>query len=164
MNTLQKLSLHSLRTIALLSLAFIAGTGRLAFAQETVQGKVSLLVEARVGNTVLPPGEYQLSVTLLGPIRSVDAIQSVDTRVVVFLISTTKGGPVASALAMASRFNPRYPIANEIRPDGSGYMIHSMALENIGLVIQFVEGSNKGMLHARAAAPAQVVASTKSSD
>ncbi len=97
MIALQKLSLHSLRTIALLSLALIAGIGPLASAQETVEGKVSLSVEARVGNTVLPPGEYQLSVKLLGPIRSVDAIQFVDTPVAVLLVSTAKGGPVAGA-------------------------------------------------------------------
>ncbi len=164
MIALQKLSLHSLRTIALLSLALIAGIGPLASAQETVEGKVSLSVEARVGNTVLPPGEYQLSVKLLGPIRSVDAIQFVDTPVAVLLVSTAKGGPVAGALAMASRINPRNPIANGIQADGPGYKIHSMALENTGLVIQFVEGSSKSTLHARAAAPAPVVASAKASD
>jgi hypothetical protein len=117
-----------------------------------------------VGNTVLPPGEYQLSVKLLGPIRSVDAIQFVDTPVAVLLVSTAKGGPVAGALAMASRINPRNPIANDIQADGPGYKIHSMALENTGLVIQFVEGSSKSTLHARAAAPAPVVASAKASD
>jgi len=164
MTTLQKVSLRSLRTLAVLSLALIAGTGPLAFAQDTVQGKVSLLVEARLGNKVLPPGEYQLSVQLLGAKRSVDAIQYVDTPVAVLLISTTKGGPVASVLAMASRFNPRNPIANDIRPDGSGYKIHSMTLENTGVVLQIVEGSSKIVLHARATTPAPVVASAKSSD
>ncbi len=164
MNTVQKLSLQSLRTLALLSLALIAGTGPLALAQDAVQGKVSLQVEARLGNTVLPPGEYQLSVQLLGAKRSVDSIQFMDTPVAVLLVSTAKGGPVASVLAMASRLDPRYPIANDIRPDGSGYKIHSMTLENTGLVLQIVERSSKATLHARAAAPAQVVASAKSSD
>jgi hypothetical protein len=164
MTTLQKLSLNSLRILALLSLALIAGTGPLALAQDTVQGKVSLLVGARFGNTILPPGEYHLSVQLLGAKRSVEAIQSVDTPVAVLLISTAKGGPAAGSLAMASRPDPRNPIANDIRPDGSGYKIHSVTLENVGLVIQFVEGSSKGTLHTRAAAPAQVVASAKSSD
>jgi hypothetical protein len=164
MITLQKVSLHSLRTLALLSLALIAGTGPLALAQESVQGKVSLPVEARVGNTMVPPGEYYLSVKLLGPMRSVEAIQSVDTLVSVLLVSTAKGGPVASALATASRFDSRNPIANDIQPDGSGYKLHSMALENTGLVLQFIEGGSKSMMHARAAAPVQVVASAKASD
>jgi len=164
MITLQKLSLHSLRSIALLSLALIAGTGPLALAQDTVQGKVSLPVGARLGNTVLPPGEYQLSVHLLGVKRSVDAIQSVDSPVAVLLISTVKGGPVASVLAMASRLDLRNPIANDIQPDGVGYKIRSMTLENAGLVLQIVEGGSKPTLHARAATPAQVVASAKSSD
>jgi len=38
-----------------------------------------------------------------------------------------------------------------------------MALENTGVVLQFIEGSNKSTMHA-AAGPAQTVASAKSSD
>jgi len=164
MTTLQKFSLHSLRILALLSFALIAGAGPLALAQETVQGKVSLQVEARVGKTIVPPGEYYLSVKLLGPIRSVDSIQFVETPVAVLLVSTAKGGPVAGALAFASRFDPRNPVTNDIQPEGSGYRLHTMALENTGVVLQFIEGGNKSTMHARGPAPAQTVASAKSSD
>jgi hypothetical protein len=164
MITLQKLSLHSLKTLALFSLALIAGTGPLAFAQGSVRGKLSLPVEARLGNTMLPPGEYQFSVQLLGSVLSVDAIQNAYGPVAVLLVSTSKGGPVAGALATASRLDPRNPRANDLLPDGTGNKIHSITLENVGLVLQFFEGSNKNTLHARAAAPAQVVASAKASD
>jgi len=164
MIALQKLSLHSLRTIALLSLALIAGTGPLAFAQSSVQGKLSLPVEARLGNTMLPPGEYQFSVQLLGSLRSVGAIQNAYGPVAVLLVSTSKGGPVAGVLATASRLDPRNPVSNDIQPELSGNRIHSITLENLGLVLQIVEGSSKSVMHARATAPAQVVASAKSSD
>jgi hypothetical protein len=77
MNTLLKRfgSKRSLGMVALLGLASLAGTGPLACGQETFQGKLTLPVEARLGNTVLSPGEYQLRVALVGTTLSVNSIQ-----------------------------------------------------------------------------------------
>ena len=140
MNTLLKRfgSKRSLGMVALLGLAALAGTGPLASGQETVQGKLTLPFEARLGNTVLPPGEYQLRVALVGTTLSVNSIQDVYTPVIVMVTPLTKAGPVASVLAMAYKRDLRNPKAMDIQPDGSGKMIHSIPLDDLGLVLQII--------------------------
>jgi hypothetical protein len=166
MNTLLKRfgSKRSLGMVALLGLASLAGTGPLACGQETFQGKLTLPVEARLGNTVLSPGEYQLRVALVGTTLSVNSIQDVYTPVMVMVTPLTKGGPVASVLAMAYKPDLRNPKAMDIQPDGSGKMIHSIPLDDLGLVLQIINNKSANPLRARGPEMAQGVTSAKSSD
>ena len=166
MNTLLKkfVSRRSLGRMTLLGLAALAGSGPLAFGQETVRGKLTLPVEARLGNTVLPPGEYKLNVALVGTTLSVSSIQDVYTPVMVMVTPLTKGRPVASVLAMAYKPDSRNPKAMDIQPDGSGNMIHSIPLDDLGLVLQIIDNKSANTLRARGPEMAQGVASAKASD
>jgi hypothetical protein len=166
MNTLLKKfsSKRSLGMMAMLGLAALAGSGPLASAQETVRGKLSLLVEARLGNTVLPPGEYKLNVALVGTTLSVNSIQDVYTPVMVMVTPLTKGEPVASVLAMAYKPDLRNPKVMDIQPDGSGKMIHSIPLDNLGLVLQIIDNKSAITLRARGPEMPQGVTSAKASD
>jgi hypothetical protein len=164
MNTLLKRfgSKRSLGMMALLGLAGLAGSGPLALGQETVQGKLTLPVEARLGHTMLPPGEYKLNVALVGTTLSVNSIQDVYTPVMVMVTPLTKGGPAASVLAMAYKPDPHNSKAMDIQPDGSGKMIHSIPLENLGLVLQIID--NASTRRARGPEMTQGVTSAKASD
>src|SRR5271167_4213874 len=146
---MKSLSLRSMGTMLLLGLATLAGTGPLALGQDTVLGKLTLPVEARLGNTILPPGEYKLYIQVLGTTLSINSIQAVNSPVMVLVTSMTKGGPVASTLAMASRQNLRNPKAMNLLPDAAGTMLHSISLDNLGLVLQFVDSGAKDTLHAK---------------
>lgn len=150
--------------MALLALAALAGSGPLAFGQETVRGKLTLPVEARLGHTMLPPGEYKLNVALVGTTLSVNSIQDVYTPVIVMVTPLTKGGPVASVLAMAYKPDLRNPKAMDIQPDGSGKMIHFIPLDDLGLVLQIVDNKSANTLRARGPEMAQGVTSAKASD
>lgn len=166
MNTLLKGfgSKRSFGIVALLGLAALAGSGPLAFSQETVQGKLTLPVEARLGHTMLPPGEYKLNVALVGTTLSVNSIQDVYTPVMVMVTPLAKGGPVASVLAMAYKPDLRNPKAMDIQPDGSGKMIHSIPLDDLGLVLQIIDNKSANTLRARGPEMAQGVPSAKASD
>jgi len=54
----------------------------------------------------------------------------------------TKGGPVASVLAMANKPDLRNSKAMDIQPEGCGKMIHSIPLENLGLVLQIIDNKS----------------------
>jgi hypothetical protein len=166
MNTLLKRfgSKRSLGMMAFLGLSALAGSGPLAFGQDTVRGKLTLPVEARLGNTVLPPGEYKLNVALVGTTLSVNSIQDVYTPVMVMVTPLAKGGPVASVLAMAFKPDMRNPKAMDIQPDGSGRMIHSIPLDNLGLVLQIIDNKSANTLRAREPEMVQGVTSAKASD
>ncbi len=165
MNTLLKRfgSQRSLGMLALLGLSALAGSGPVAIGQETVRGTLTLPVEARLGNTVLPSGEYKLNVALVGTTLSLSSIQDVYTPVMVMVTPLTKGGPVASVLAMAYKADLRNPKSMDIQPDGSGKMIHSIPLDNLGLVLQIINKS-ANTLRARGPEMAQGVTSAKASD
>ena len=166
MNTLRKrfLSKRSLGMMTLLGLAALAGTGPLALAQDSVQGKLTLPVEARLGNTMLPPGEYKLHVALIGTTLSVNSIQDVHTPVMVMVTGLTKDAPVASVLAMAFKPDLRSPKAMDIQQDGSGRMIHSIPLDSLGLVLRIIDNKSANTLRARGPEMAQGVTSAKASD
>ena len=166
MNTLLKRfgSQRSLGMLALLGLSALAGTGPVAFGQEAVRGTLTLPVEARPGNTVLPPGEYKLNVAPVGTTLSVNSIQDVYTPVMVMVTPLTKGGPVASVLAMAYKPDLRNPKSMDIQSDGSGKMIYSIPLDNLGLVLQIINHKSANTLRARGPEMAQGVTSAKASD
>jgi hypothetical protein len=153
MNRLHRKSLRKyfVGTMVLLGLAALGGTAKPAHGQDMVQGKFTLPVEARLGKTVLPAGEYKFSVVPLGNIRSLGSIQLASSHVEVVVTGTTKGGPFVSVVAMASReADTPNPKGLDIREDGSGMMIHSMCLEKLGLVFKFIDNNKtKNVMHAR---------------
>jgi hypothetical protein len=167
MNRLQKKSLRmcSVGTMVLLGLAALGGTAKPALAQDMVQGKFTLPVEARLGKTLLPAGEYKFSVVPLGIIRSVSSIQPGITHVLVVVSGMTKGGQVAGVVAMASnQTDTPNPKGLDIRDDGSGMMIHSMYLEKLGLVFEFSGNNTKSVMRARGPELPQGGTSLKGSD
>ena len=167
MNKLQKkpLRMCSVGTMVLLGLAALGGTAKPALGQEMVQGKFTLPFEARLGKTLLSAGEYKFSVAPLGNIRSVSSIQPGISHVLVVVSGMTKGGPVASVVAMASnQTDTESPNALDIRADGTGMMIHAMCLEKLGLVFKFNENKTRNVMHARGPELQQGGTSVKGSD
>ncbi len=161
MKIMHKRSLRSLSLFALFLLALLAGTGPLALAQEAVQGTLTLPVAARLGSTLLPPGDYKFTVQLIGAVRSVEGVQLVSTPVSVLLMGTSKDAPVASALAMASRPDPRNPKLLEFVPDGHGVAIHSISLDNLGVVLQFFDATAHNTMRAHTTPPTPSIISAK---
>jgi hypothetical protein len=164
MKTIQKLSLRSLSVYALLLFALLAGTGPLAFGQESVQGTLTLPVAAKLGNTSLPPGEYKFYVHLLGPTRSMEGVQLVSSRVAVLLMGTTKDAPLASALALVSRPGPNAPKMIDLLPEGNSLSIHAICLDSLGLVVEFYESNSKGTVSARVTQPSSAVISANATN
>ena len=157
--------MHWVGTIVLLGLAALGGTAIPALGQEMVLGKFTLPVEARLGKTVLPAGEYKFSVVTLGNIRLVSSIQAASSHVQVVIQSMAKGGPFANVVAMASRdADTPNPTALDIRADGDGMLIHSMCLEKLGLVLVFNGNKSKNVMRARGPEPQQGGTSLKGSD
>jgi hypothetical protein len=78
----------------------------------------------------------------VGTTLSVNSIQDVYTPVMVMVTPLTKGGPVASVLAMAYKADLRDPKSMDIQSDGSGRMIHSIPLDNLGLVLQIINNKS----------------------
>jgi len=154
-------SLRSLSLFAVFLLALLAGTGPLALGQAAVQGTLTLPVSARLGSTLLPPGDYKFAVQLIGAVRSIDGIQLVSTPVSVLLMGTSKDAPLASALAMASRPDPRTPKLLEFVPDGRGLAIHSISLDTLGVVLQFIDTTPQNAMRARATQPTPSTISAK---
>jgi hypothetical protein len=152
MKTSHKISLRirSIATMALLGLAALASTAPPAPAQDMVRGTFTLPVEARLGKTVLPAGDYKFTVESLGLTHSVASIQSGRSPVLVVVSGIAKGERIASVMAVASKSallpNPHAP---DIHADATGMTLHSMCLEKLDLVIEFYDEGAKGPLHAR---------------
>ena len=161
MKIMQTPSLRSLALFAVFALALLAGTGPLALGQEAVQGTLTLPIAARLGSTLLPPGDYKFTVQLIGAVRSIDGVQLVSTPVSVLLMGTSKDAPIASALAMASRPDPRTPKLLEFVPDGHGVAIHSIALDTLGVVLQFIDTAPQSTMRARTTQPTPSTISAK---
>jgi len=163
MNTVKTLllSLRSIRIAAFLLLAVVAGSGPLVFAQESVQGAMTLPVAVKFGNNILPPGEYKFFVQLLGTTRSFEDVQLVANPVSVLFIGVSKGTPSVSGMAAATRLDPRGPKALELVSDGDGMVIHSLTLESLGVWIQFAEPGATSAVHAHTPQATPAVASAK---
>jgi hypothetical protein len=170
MNRLHNKSLRMrwLGTIVSLGLVAFAGTAKSTLANDTpqgdaIQGKFTLPMQARLGKTVLPAGDYKFSVITVGTIRSISSIQSGNTTVQVVVWSLAKGGPLANIFATASTESDTADLKPmDIREDENGMMIHSISLEKFGVVISFNEKKTDNLMRARAPEPQQgVVASAK---
>jgi hypothetical protein len=164
MKTNLKLSFRSFALAAMFLLAILAGAGPLAFAQESVQGTLTLPVAAKLGNTSLPPGEYKFYVHLLGPTLSMEGVQLVSSRVAVLLMGTAKDAPLASALAMVSRPGPNTPKMIDLVPEGNTLAIHAISIDSLGLVVQFYESNSKPTAIAHTIQPSSAVISAKATN
>jgi len=156
------LCLRPFRVVALLLLALARGSGPLAFAQDSVHGTLHLPLAARVGNTMLPPGDYKFTVSLIGTTHSMRDLQ-VPNHVSVLLMGTGKGTPIASAIAMAAPFAPNEPKPVNFLPEGGRLMVRSIALGDLGVTLKFYQ-VGKTVLHANSAKPSQTVISAKAAD
>ncbi|MBZ5529197.1 MAG: hypothetical protein LAN71_15020 [Acidobacteriia bacterium] len=145
----KSLRIRSLATMASLCLAALAFTAPSTPAQDIVRGTFTLPVEARLGKTILPAGDYKFTVESLGLTHSVASIQSSRSPVLVVISGMVKGERIASVMALASKSallpNPHAP---DIQADASGMTLHSMSLDKLDLVIEFYGDGAKGPLHA----------------
>jgi hypothetical protein len=115
----------------LFALILAGGVSSSTKAQELVKGTFTLGTEARFGGTLLPAGHYTVSVE---PVTSLTAAGS---RVLVFVRSETKSGPVASVFAMASTEACDTPSGLTLQSDGTGLAARSLCFSKQGLMIDF---------------------------
>ena len=156
MNTLQKKTLRFAGTMALLTVAMF-GTSP-AFGQDIVQGRFTLPVQARLGNTVLPPGEYQFSVEALGMAHSVQALPPISSPVLVKMAGVAKGSQTVGIFAIASKqMDSLKANTMDLQADGAGMMIQAMHVD--GVALSFAPTNNE--LGARNSAPTRGVTVAK---
>jgi hypothetical protein len=160
MKNFRSLSVRSLSLLALFVLALLAGTGPLASAQEAVQGTMTLPVAARLGNTMLPPGEYKFTVSLIGDTRAIRDVAHA-SHVYVLLVGTAKDAPVVSAIAMASPLDAHSPMPANFISIGDSLAISALPLPEFGIVVQFFGTAGKEALHASDTQPPTGVMSAK---
>jgi|SRR5208282_6004441 len=152
MKTTHKKSIRTLGSMALLGLAMLLASSKAAMAQDIVQGQFTLTEPARLGNTVLPSGEYQFFVHTLA--RSGWAANS---PVIVDVRGMSKGAPFASVIAVGSRqLTPPSENTMELHREGIDMNIKSMHLENIELVFRQATEKTKTEARTRGTEPAQV--------
>lgn len=127
----------SLKILLLAALA-VCGSAAPSFAQEMARGKFTLTENVRLGETLLPPGQYSFSVSPIGLMRSVASVQSMPTPVLVFIRPQSDSGPVSAVFALASaQSNPAPANGFLIEPGPSGMSIHSLTLDKLGVVVDF---------------------------
>ena len=115
----------------LFALILAAGFSSSTKAQELVKGTFTLGTEARFGGTLLPAGHYTVSVE---PVTSVSATSS---RVLVFVRSENKSGPVASVFALASTEACDTPSGLTLLSDRTGLAARSLCFSKQGIMIAF---------------------------
>ena len=156
--------MRSFTTLVLLALALLAGAGPLAFAQESIQGTMTLPFAARLGSTLLPPGEYKFSAQLIGATHSVGSIRLISTPVSFVVMGASKNAPVASAVGWAYRPDRLSAKSIELKSGSDGAAIRSLSLRDVGLVVQFFDPNTRATLQARSTPSSSAALSAKSSD
>jgi hypothetical protein len=151
MNGLQKRSLSVyFVAAALLAVAALFGTAPASLAQNLVRGTFTLPTEARLGNTILSPGEYKFSVQSLETINAVSSIQVGNGRVAVTVSGVAKGARVVSLLANAFKSAASDSQTPDSIEFGTGMTIHSISLKNLGVILEFNGNQTSNVLRARA--------------
>jgi hypothetical protein len=140
---------------ALLGLVLLGGAASPLLSQETVvAGKFTLNESTGFGNKFLPAGAYKFSIEPTGILQSVNSIQGARRLVQVIVRSETKAGPVAVIFAMASRTARTLDSSRLVlAPVNNGMVVHSMYLDQPGLVLDFDWSSPKGKTQMLAEAP-----------
>jgi hypothetical protein len=121
-----------MRTL-LFALSVVCGVSSPTRAQEIVKSMFTLSEGTRFGATLLPAGQYTVS------IESVSSMRSVGSLVSVFVRRESKSGPVASVIAMVSQQGCEVtPNGLKLLSDGTGLVARSMCFEKQGLMVHFV--------------------------
>jgi len=162
MNAMKKVSLRwrFVGKVTLFGLLMLAGSCSPAFAQSTLQGEVSLPVEARFGEGVLPAGTYKFTVRAVGVSQTINTAPGAISQVLVSMTGLTKGTTIASVLGWATQQSAREQGTTDIRVDDAGNTFQSMYLDNVGVLIEFREGKPKNAMHAQTPAVSRVTANT----
>ena len=148
--------------VALLGLMVLCGAASPAFGQQTVAGKFTLTENTRLGKKFLPAGRYKFSVEATGVMQSVKSIQGAPQVVHVIVTPETKSGPVTIIFAMATRSGQAmYSSKLVLSPEKNEMVMHTLFLDQQGLVLDFDSLSPKGKTQAVAQAgrPGTVTAS-----
>jgi hypothetical protein len=170
MTTLLSKSVYCSRfvRVVLLGLVAVCGGASPILGQETVGGKFTLTENTRFGKKSLPPGAYTFSIEPTGALQSVDSIQSAGHPVLVIVRPTANAGPIAIIFAMASRSDHALDSSKLVlEPMNNGMAMHSMYLDQQGLVLDFDwwSAKDKTQMLAQAARPEPAPASrSKSTD
>lgn len=151
---------------ALLGLMAFCGAAGPACGQETVAGKFTLTENTRLGKRFLPAGSYKFSVEATGVMQSVKSIQGAPQVVQVIVTPEAKSGPVTLIFAMASRSaEAMYSSKLVLSPEKNDMVMHSMYLDQQGLVLDFDWLSAKGKTPVVAQAPrSETVAASRATD
>jgi hypothetical protein len=162
MNAMKKVSLRwrFVGNVALFGLLALAGSGSRAFAQSTLQGEVTLPVEARFGEATLPAGTYKFTVQAVGVSQTINTATGATNQVLVSMTGLSKGTTIASVLGWATQQSARGQGTTDIRMEEAGNIFQSMYLDNVGMLIEFREGKLKNAMHAQAPAVSRVAANT----
>lgn len=160
MNAIKKVYLRwrFVGNVALFGLLMLAGASPKAFAQSTLQGEVTLPVEARFGEGVLPAGTYKFTVQAVGVSQTINTAPGATNQVLVSMTGLTKGTTIASVLGWATQKSAREQGMTDIRVDEAGNTFQSMYLDNVGVLIEFREGKPKNAMHAQAPAVSRAAA------
>src|SRR5271154_149006 len=121
----------SIVKLFLFALLLAGGVTSSVNAQDLVRGTFILNAETRFGTTLLPAGHYTVSVE---PLTTVTGPAS---RVLVFVRSDAKSGPVASLFAMASTEACDTPTGLTLASNGTSLAARSLCLSKQGLMIDF---------------------------
>ena len=134
-----------LMRVALLGLVALWGAASPLLGQETVSGKFTLTENTRFGKRFLPPGDYKFLIEPTGTLQSVNSIQSAHHAVLVIVRPETKAGAIAVIFAMASRSGHALDSSKLVlEPANHGMVLHSMYLDQQGLVVDFDWWSRQG--------------------
>jgi hypothetical protein len=156
----------ALAKVALLGLMALCGAAGPAFGQETVAGKFTLTENTRLGKKFLPAGSYRFSVEATGVMQSVKSIQGAPQVVQVIVTPEAKSRPVTIIFAMATRSaQTMYSSKLVLTPEKNEMVMHSMFLDQQGLVLDFdwLSAKGKTAIIAQAARP-EMIAASKATD
>ena len=152
--------------VALLALMAFCGVASPVLGQETVAGKFTLTESARLGKKFLPAGSYKISVEATGVLQSVNSIQGAPQVVQVIVTPEAKSGPITIIFAMATRSaQAMYSSKLVLAPEKNEMVMHSMFLDQQGLVLDFdwLSAKGKTAVVAQAARP-EAGGSSKATD
>lgn len=146
---------------ALLGFLAFAGSGQRAAAQQNLRGEVVLPMEARLGDTVLPQGTYKFTVQPIGISRTIETSMVGNYQVLVTLVGESKGAPITSILATASKVPLREDGSDSIQVEGAEHTFQSMSLNSMGVMLKFYENKAKNVMHETQPETSKVVTAAK---
>ena len=124
--------------VVLLGLTALAGAASPTLGQGTVAGRFTLTQSAHLGSKVLAAGTYKFSIETVGPVQTVNSIQSAKQAVLVVVRPEKGAGPVTGIFAVAFRSNrPLNSSKLVLEQMSDGMAMQSMYLEQPELEVSF---------------------------